>query len=98
MENLWQDVRYGFQMLWKNPGFTLVAVLALALGIGANTFIFSVVNALLLRPLPFPNSQQITSVLVKDRESGKLYSSYSFPNFEDIRDQNHVFDQVDVST
>src|SRR6185312_14360203 len=93
METLVQDIRYGFHKLWKSPGFTFVAVVALALGIGANTFIFSVVNAVLLRPLPFPDSDQLTSVLVKD-SSGVLFSSHSFPNFEDIRDQNHVFDQT----
>jgi putative ABC transport system permease protein len=94
MQTLWQDLRYGFHMLWKSPGFTLVALLALALGIGANTFIFSVVNALLLRPLPFPDSDRITSILAKDPETGDLYSSYSLPNFEDIRDRNQVFEQV----
>ncbi|MCM3905197.1 MAG: ABC transporter permease [Pyrinomonadaceae bacterium] len=94
MQTLWQDLRYGFHKLWKSPGFTLVALLALALGIGANTFIFSVVNALLLRPLPFPNSDRITSILVKDPDTGALYSSYSLPNFEDIRDRNQVFEQV----
>jgi len=94
MRTLWQDIRYGFHMLWKTPGFTLIAILALALGIGANTFIFSVVNALLLRPLPFPNSDGITSVLAKDPETGALYSAYSLPNFEDIRDRNQVFEQV----
>ncbi len=94
MQTLWQDLRYGFHMLWKSPGFTLVALLALALGIGANTFIFSVVNALLLRPLPFPNSDRITSILAKDPDTGALYSSYSLPNFEDIRDRNQVFEQV----
>lgn len=81
-------------MLWKSPGFTLVALLGLALGIGANTFIFSVVNTLVLRPLPFPDSDRITSILARDPDSGDLYSSYSLPNFEDIRDRNHVFDQV----
>jgi putative ABC transport system permease protein len=94
MEHLWQDLRYGVHMLAKNPGFTLVAVIALALGIGANTFIFSVVNALLLSPLRFPDSDEITSILVKDSNTGQLYSSYSLPNFQDIRDQNQVFDQV----
>src|SRR5688572_24456585 len=94
MHKLLQDLRYGFHMLWKSPGFTLVAVLALALGIGANTFIFSVVNALLIRPLAFPQSERITSILIKDPETGQLYSSHSFPNFEDIRDQNQVFEKV----
>jgi putative ABC transport system permease protein len=94
MENLLQDLRYGFLRLLKSPGFTVIAVLALALGIGANTFIFSVVNALLLRPLPFPKSEQITSILARDPETGNLYSSYSFPNFEDIRNENQSFDQV----
>ncbi len=98
MQTLWQDLRYGFHMLWKSPGFTLVALLALALGIGANTFIFSVVNALLLRPLPFPDSDRITSILVKDPDTGTLYSSYSLPNYEDIRDRNQVFDQVAALT
>ena len=94
METLLRDLQYGVRSLVKSPGFTLVAVLALALGIGANTFIFSVVNALLIRPLPFPESDRITSVLVKDPESGELYSSHSLPNFQDLRDQNQVFEQV----
>jgi putative ABC transport system permease protein len=94
MQTLWQDLRYGFHLLWKSPGFTLVALLALALGIGANTFIFSVVNALLLRPLPFPDSDRITSILAKSPDTGALFSSYSLPNFEDIRDRNQVFEHV----
>ena len=62
MDNLWQDIRFGFRMLWKAPSFSLIAIAALALGIGANTAIFSVVNAVLLRPLPFPESSHLLSV------------------------------------
>jgi putative ABC transport system permease protein len=93
MGTFWQDIRYGLRMLLKSPSLSIVATIALALGIGANTAIFSVVNAVLLRPLPFPNSDALMSVFETDSIRGGR-GSYSYPNFFDLRDQNHVFDHV----
>jgi len=82
------------RMLLKSPGLSIVATIALALGIGANTAIFSVVNAVLLKPLPFPNSDALMRVYEKDQTRGLLRGSYSYPNFFDLREQNHVFEHV----
>jgi predicted permease len=94
MKTLLQDLRYGLRMLLKNPGFTLVAVVALALGIGANSAIFSVVNSLLLRPLPFEQPGRLVQVWEANAQRGQLEVPASFPNFADWRDQNHVFEQT----
>ena len=93
------DIQYGFRQLIKNPGFTLVATLTLALGIGANTAIFSVVNAVLLKPLPFPQPEQLVAVGVKNKkEQTKINSlgSLSYPDFFDFRDQNHTFENIAI--
>jgi putative ABC transport system permease protein len=94
--DLRQDLRYGAQTLLKNPGFTLIAVLTLSLGIGANTAIFSVVNALLLRPLPYRESEQLVKVFrtPPDPAKGMLPSIWSYPRFEMLRDQNRSFAEV----
>src|SRR5919199_6614383 len=91
MNTLLQDLRYGLRMLWKSPGFTAVAVVALALGIGANTAIFSVVNAVLLRPLPFAEPDRLVIVWMDNRVMGVKEDIHSYPNFVDYRDQNKVF-------
>ena len=87
------DIRYGLRQLWKHPAFTIVAVLTLALGIGANTAIFSVVNAVLLKPLPFPEPDQLIAVGMTDtRQKGTQteLNSLSYPDFFDFRDQNRT--------
>src|SRR5258707_13306719 len=94
METLLQDIRYGLRMLLKTPSFSIVATIALALGIGANTAIFSVVNAVLLRPLPFTNSEQLMMVWETDATRGQVRGTASDPNFADSRDQNHVFERI----
>jgi putative ABC transport system permease protein len=91
MEMLWQDIRYGIRMLFKAPSVSIVATIALALGIGANTAIFSVVNAVLLRPLPFANSETLMNVWETDPTRGYQRGSASYPNFVDWRDQSHSF-------
>jgi len=94
MDTLIQDIRYGIRMLLKSPSISIVATIALALGIGANTAIFSVVNAVLLKPLPFPNSESLMAVFESDTTRGQLRGSYSFPNYFDLRDQNQSFENL----
>ena len=93
METLWQDLKYGARMLWKSRGVTAAAVLSLALGIGANTTIFSVVNALFLRPLPGRDPGQLAAVYTSDY-SGPLYGGSSYPDYLDFSRQNAIFTQL----
>jgi predicted permease len=94
IETIFQDLRYGVRMLLKNRGITLIAMLTLALGIGANTAIFSVVNAVLLRPLPYPDSERLTIVWQKYTKRGWGLVPMSYPNFAAIREQSRVFENV----
>jgi putative ABC transport system permease protein len=94
MNTLLQDIRFGLRMLLKSPSVSIVATIALALGIGATTAIFSVVNAVLVQPLPFPNPDALMAVFETDTQRGQIRGSHSYPNFLDMRAQNTVFERV----
>ncbi len=92
MQTLIEDVRYGLRMLRKNPGFTAVAVLTLALGIGANTAVFSIVNGVLLNSLPFPDPDKL--VVLFESKPNFNEGSISYPNFQDWQRDNHSFSSL----
>jgi hypothetical protein len=94
MNILWQDIRYGLRNLWQRPGFTAVAVLTLALGIGANTTLFSFVNGIMLRPLPYKDPGQLVVLDENSLKQGIKSFGVSYPNFVDWRTQNHVFEDI----
>ena len=95
MNFLWQDIRYSLRVLAKNPAFSAVAVLTLALGIGANTALFSVVNGVLLNPLPYPHPEQL--VRIHESKVNFATGSISFPNFRDWRDSSRTFSHMAIS-
>src|SRR5262245_18880879 len=88
MQTLWQDLRYGVRMLMKNPGFSLIAVITLGLGIGANTAIFSVVNGVLLRPLAYQEPERIVTLLINGQRP------VSPANFLDFKANSRRFEQM----
>ncbi|HVG17616.1 MAG TPA: ABC transporter permease [Blastocatellia bacterium] len=94
MENVIQDLRYAVRVLLKSRGFTAVAVMALALGIGANTAVFSVVNAVLLKPLPYKDSDRLVLMLGASLQSGQLRGSVSPPDFLDYRERNTTLERL----
>jgi putative ABC transport system permease protein len=96
MDNLWQDLRYGLRMLYHRPLFTIVAVLALALGIGANSAVFTVINGVLLRPLPYEKSDQL--VWVWDSQPQIDTAPASLPDYLDWRQQSRSFAEIAAFT
>ena len=92
METWWQDIRYGARMLARSPGFTTVAVLTLALGIGANTAIFSVINAVLLRALPYEEADRLVFLTEWSEQVPEM--SFSVANLKDVRDQSTLFESL----
>ena len=95
MTTLWQDIRYGTRQLAKSPGFTVVAVLTLALGIGANTAIFSVVYGVLLKPLPYPQQGRLVTLSEWSKQVPGM--SISYPDFLDWRAHQTCFAAIGVS-
>lgn len=94
IESLWQDIRYGLRSLRQHPLFTFVAVLTLGLGIGANTAIFSVVDAIMLRPLGYEHAEQLVEVVLTDDRTAEKTPQLSFPNYRDLRTQSRTFAQL----
>jgi putative ABC transport system permease protein len=96
IETLIQDLRYGVRMLLKNPGFTLLAVLTLALGIGSTTTIFSAIHNILLYPFPYKDAHRVVVIQIRDTNSGRPGGRYWFqtPEFLDYQEQTHLFDEV----
>jgi putative ABC transport system permease protein len=94
METLWQDLRHGARSLFKQPTFTIVAVITLALGIGANTAIFSVVHAVLLQSLPYRDADRLITVWEHNRRTGNTQNVINMGNFFDWKEQNRVFEDM----
>jgi putative ABC transport system permease protein len=94
LETAWQDIPYGFRILRKNPGFTAVAVLTLVLGIGGNVAVFSLLDAVLLRPLPYSHPHQLFMFFPVETKSGRGMVASSYPDFQDWHEQSHAFEAM----
>ncbi|MBA2733462.1 MAG: ABC transporter permease [Acidobacteria bacterium] len=94
MKTLWQDIKYGARMLWKERGFTLVSVLAIALGIGVNATIFGGVNAFILRTLPVDKPEEVVSVFFGQARAERVFNEFSYPDYKDVSEQSTSFTGV----
>src|SRR5688572_16398693 len=93
MLRLWQDIRYALRIMRKKPAFAIFAVLTLALGIGVNTVVFSVANAILLRPIPAKDPDQLIRLYQKTAQSA-VQNRFSYPDYTDLRNQNSLLDGI----
>src|SRR5689334_12638271 len=91
-----RDLRFAIRMLWRSPAFTLTAVVTLALGIGANSAIFSVVSGVLLRPLPYPSPDRLAMVWMDNARIGLKEDWHSFPDYLDYKQQNTTFEDMAI--
>jgi len=96
MEILFNDIRYAFRIMRKSPGFTLIIILTLALGIGANTSIFSIVNAVLLRSLPYYDPGRLVKITFNNPGIGLRDIPFSVPELEDLKSRADIFNEVSV--
>src|SRR5438132_1142091 len=95
MNTLWQDLRYAVRTFVKAPGFTIIAVLSVALGIAANTTIFTLVNAVLFKPMPVPHPERLVALYTTEPNS-RYPGQFSYPDYRDYRDHNEVFSDLFV--
>jgi hypothetical protein len=94
MSDAWGDLRFGVRVLLKRPGFTVVALLTLALGIGANAAIFGVVDAILFKPLPFAHPERLVQIWERDQKSGDDHDSVMAANYLDWKSRSHAFEEL----
>lgn len=94
LRSVYSDCRFALRQLRRSPGFTAVVILTLTVGIGANTAIFSICSAVLIRPLPYPHPERLLKANVYDLKSGDPYGATSYPDFQDWNEQNHFFDHL----
>ena len=97
MDTVFQDVRHAFRMLWKSPSFTVLSLVVLALGIGANTAMFSVINAVLLRSLPYGESERLVAPVAVIPAIGGITTSVPYKDYLAWKKQKNVFEQVTVA-
>src|SRR5258705_11228878 len=93
MQRLWQDLRYAARTFIKAPAFTIIAVLSIALGIAANTSMFTLVNAVLFKPMPVPHPEQLVALYTTEPNS-RYPGQFSYPDYRDYRDHNEVFSDL----